>query len=372
MKIKKFTAKDIKEGKRLVFEELGDDAVILSNRTFKDSNGNVAVEIVAAIDESINKEAARAKKVVKENVESTNVMMSRLSKQNVANNNEIIMGELDIIKTMISEISDNIKFKNLATLGNLYSLVYKKLRKLDINEEESLRIVNRLSNIGNIKEIDEAVYEARKILLEGIELGKTIQKSNKCRVILFVGTNGSGKTLTLVKLAIISKLIQNANSLIVSADSYKVGAAEQLETYSSIAGISYRTSYSNDELLKIISDNKTKDFIFVDSTGFTQKDKEQLSQITDLSKMIAPDIIYLTIPATISELNAKSVLSNLKSITIDGIIITKTDESETIASLLTAIKNYKLPISYLTSGVKIPDDIEPAEKVILGKLAIKD
>jgi flagellar biosynthesis protein FlhF len=369
MKIKKFTAKDIKEGKRLVIEELGDDAVILSNRAIKDSNGDDAVEIVAAIDETINKSKPF---VQKDNFESPNALLNRMSKQHGTNNNEMIMGELDSIKSMISEIGDSIKYRNTASMGTLYSKLYKKMRQLEISDEQSLRVINRLTSIGNIKDYSEALFEARKVFIEGIEIGKTLQKGTKCRIVLFIGTTGSGKTASLVKLSIISKLVQNANSLIISADTYKVGASEQLETFSSIASIPFRAAFTTDDIVTIISENQSKDFIFVDTTGFSQKDAEQVAQISDIVKNISPDLIYITIPATISELNANSVLSALKSITIDSVIITKTDESETIGGLINVIRNYKLPISYITTGVKIPEDIQPADRVILGKLSIKE
>lgn len=370
MKIKKFTAKDIKEGKRMVVEELGEDAVILSNRIFKDPNtSEELIEIVAALDESALKPR---KEAVKEYSDTSTSNIRQISKAVGTHNNEIVLSELDSIKNMIAEIGDSIKFRNTASMGTSMSKLYKRMRTLDITEDQALRIVNRITSLGNINDYQEALFEARKLLVEGVEIGKTLQKSIKTNVVMFIGTTGSGKTATLVKLAIISKIVLGANSLIVSADTYKVGASEQLETYSSIASIPFRSSFSNNELSDIIKENSAKDFIFIDTTGISQKDKEQVEQLIETVKTVSPDFLYLTIPATISGLNANSVFEALSTIPIDGAIITKSDEAEAIGALVNSIKSYKIPISYITNGVKIPEDILPADRIILGKLSLKE
>lgn len=370
MKIKKYTAKDFKEGKRLVLEELGEDAVILSNRAFKDSEtGEDRIEIVAALDEAVAKPQQVQPK------ESRDLPVSnirQITKAVGTHSNELILSELDTLKNMISEIGDSIKFRNTAAMGSSVSKLYKRMRSLEIPDDQALRIVNRISAIVGLNDYQEAIYEARKILLEGLEIGKPLQKSVKSRLVMFIGTTGSGKTASLVKLAIISKIVLNANSLIVSADTYKVGASEQLETFASIAAIPFRSSFSNDDLTNIIKENSGKDFIFLDTTGVSQKDNEQVEQIIETIKLLNPDLVFLTLPATISSLTANSVLSAVKSIAVDSIILTKTDESESIGSLIQVIKSFKLPISYVTTGVKIPEDIQPADRIILGKLAISE
>ncbi|MBX3042622.1 MAG: hypothetical protein KIT33_00860 [Candidatus Kapabacteria bacterium] len=368
MKIKKFIAKDIKEGKRLVIEELGDEAVILSNRVFKDpENGEELVEIVAAIDETVGKSKPSESKSVKDTQISN---IRQMSKAIGSHSNELILNEIDTLKDMINQLADSIKFRNIASLGSHLSKLYKRLRNLEISDDQSLRIVNRISESGGVNDYREALYEARKILVEGIDIGKSLQKSAKSNIVLFIGTTGSGKTATLVKLAILSKIVQNANNLIVSADTYKVGASEQLETYASIASIPFRSAFTNDELKKIIDENQNKDFIFVDTTGFSQKNNEQIEQIHDLINTINPNVIYLTIPAVVSATTADSIFNGLKGITIDSVILTKADESESIANMIQTIKPNKVPISYITNGIKIPEDIQPADRVLLGKLSL--
>ncbi|GAB1372963.1 flagellar biosynthesis protein FlhF [Candidatus Kapaibacterium sp.] len=369
MKIKKIIAKDIKEGKRRVLEELGEDAVILSNRAVKDADGSDAVEIVAALDENSNKLKTA---MIKEITDNTTQNISKTNKINIPHNNEILLQEIDNLKLMLLEINESIKYRNTSSMSPVYAKLYKKMRTLDINDDIALKVINRISGLGNLKDYDEVLFEARKILLENIEIDKTIQKGTKTKIILFTGTTGSGKTASLVKLAIISKIVQNANSLIISADTYKVGAAEQLETYASIASIQFKAAYTNEDLANIIQENLTKDFIFIDTTGFSQKDTEQLNQLNEIIKLAKPDYIYLTIPATISELHANSIFMALRNMTIDSVIITKTDESESIGSLINIIRNYKLPISYITNGIKIPEDILPADRVILGKLCLNN
>ncbi|MDX9790320.1 MAG: hypothetical protein WC313_04065 [Candidatus Kapaibacterium sp.] len=369
MKIKKFTAKDIKEGKRLVIEELGEEAVILSNRVLKDSDGEEFIEIVAALDDAGLKSKPQFGNEITETKSAVNRFTTKTQAQH---GNEIILQEIDNLKEMISEIGDSIKFRNTASMSSALSKLYKKLRNVDINEELALRIVSRISVAGAVNDYDEAVFEARKILLDGIEISKPLQKTGKTKIVMLVGTTGSGKTATLVKLAIITKLVFNASNLIVSADNYKVGAGEQLETFSTIASIPFRAAYSPEDLRNILDEKDKRDFIFIDTTGFSQKNSEQLKSLNDYIKAASPDMIILTLPATVSGLHAASVLDKMKSVAIDSLIITKTDESESIASVLSIIREYKIPISYIANGVKIPEDIQPADKVILGKLSLKD
>ncbi len=375
MKIKKFFANNLKEGKQRILEELGDEAIILSNRMVVDpKTGKESYEIVAGLDEMVvhKKNVSSAKPIIQK--KTADDTPSKLLQQAIFGDrtNDKFQNYFETLNEKINELNEYVKYKYSGSLGGIYSEFYKILRKIEFDDEFALKITSMLYNYNKFNSLSELVNEAKKIILADIPLKDGIKKSNKQNVTILVGATGSGKTTTLVKMALMSKISFNANVLIISADTYKVGGSEQLQTLSSIAGIPYITVYSANELRGILSKDSNYDYIFIDTVGINPKVKESFDDLSELVKASKADNILLVHSATSSTNNFKFILKYFLKLSLNGLILTKADEVESIAPLIGILSTINLPLVYITTGQNIPQDIELASRSYLSKILIPD
>jgi flagellar biosynthesis protein FlhF len=388
MKIKKYIASSFNEGKKKILTELGGEAVILSTRNTTDKeSGKEVVEIVAGIDEKQEAEQKAKKRPVKDKLSGLEAIIrsaqqtaginppgenrvnnySPSSKKKTENND--IYDEIYEIKSRLSDIYDSIKYKYTPSLNEVFSSIYKLLIENEFSEELALKLTGELS----IKEpqinFTNALDKLRLLISENIPINPPLQKSDKRQIISFIGPTGSGKTLALVKLSIIMNIL-GSKVMLVSADTYKVGGAEQLQTYASIAGVPFKAVYSLKEIKTVLTENTDFDFIFIDNKGVGHRDIKNLNLVSDYLKISKPDRTCLAMPSNISQNSFEDILSKYIKLNPTDIILTKLDESHSIGGLISAVNKYSIPVTYLTYGQNVPDDISPADIKKLGRLAL--
>jgi flagellar biosynthesis protein FlhF len=375
MRIKKYTALTLQEGKAKIMSELGEDAIILSSRTInppEDPTRSI-FEIVAAIDEEPLRPRKKLSFVGKttQNEMKTSTDESP-SVENLVELANMVQGEFSSIKDLIKDINDNIKYRYSSLLTPVLGDLFRTLRKQGLTEDFALKIAGKLSSKNFAEDYVSAIGKAREYALEHIRLMDPLKKAKERKVAIFIGPTGNGKTSTIVKLAIVAKLVMDAKVLVISADTNKIGGAEQLQTYASIAQIPFEAAYSPKELIDQIDRHKDVDLIFVDTTGRNPKNQEHIDELILLSRAANADYTYLVQSATVSDFVLKEIISDFSLMTPNGLILTKIDESPHIGNIIEALQEKNIPIAYITTGQKIPEDIEPATKEKLGKLLIPD
>jgi flagellar biosynthesis protein FlhF len=377
MKIKKYIAPNFNTGKKQILAELGEDAVILSTRNIhKPDSEESSVEIVAAIDEkNIKKEAKRPVKDKLSGLESmlnaARAEAQRMSPSKVNNYEQKsdIHDELYDIKVNINKIFDSLKYKYTPSLKPNLANVYRKIIDNEFSEDYALSILNELITLDSNLEFNDVLEKAKEKIIESIKIGKQIKSSSSRQVISMIGPTGAGKTMALIKLAIIMNLL-GKKVFIISADTYKVGGSEQLSTYASIAGIPFKTAYGIKDLKKFLNDENDYDFVFIDTKGVSYRNHKHIFEVADQIKAINPDRNFLVLPANISKASLDELLDETSSIKFTDIILTKLDESAKIGGVISGLSERKLPISYLTYGQNVPDDISPADSTKLGHIAL--
>lgn len=376
MKIKKYTEKSFNDGKKKILQELGEDAIILSTRTVQDKDGNPVVEIVAAIDEKeIQKQ--QAKRPVKEKLSGLDNLLKMTGQPKPEENrvknyqDQDIYGEVLKIKSEINDLKEILKYKFSSSLNENFSKVYKVLIDSGLSEKQSLKLISDVSSSDPNMSFDEALNAVRNIFLSEIKINSTIRNKEK-QVISFVGVTGSGKTLTLIKLAIISKLIWSKKVMIISSDTKKIGGADQLETYAAISSIPFKKVDSPKEIKKIVTDNEEFDIIFLDTSGLNQKNQKDLFEVMDFVKAAKSNRVILVQNSATNQKTMRDIIEKFIPLGITDLILSKVDEAESIGEVLSIIMEYKIPLSFLTYGQSVPDDIAPISKNKLGQFAIQN
>ena len=192
------------------------------------------------------------------------------------------------------------------------------------------------------------------------------------RVYAFIGTTGVGKTTTLAKIAAHFVLEQNLKGALITADTYRISAVEQLKKYAEILGLPVEVVYSAADLKKAIARHRSKDFVLVDTAGRSQYNEFQMEELTSLLAAYARMEKHLVVSATTKEQDAVQIIERFAPCKPDCIIFTKMDETQTFGMVPNLLANRGLPLSFLSNGQSVPDDIIPATAERLAELLLRE
>lgn len=221
----------------------------------------------------------------------------------------------------------------------------------------------------------KAESEKRKPDISDIE--NTIKKYIKVqdnldgRIQVLIGPTGVGKTTTIAKLASVYSLYKNKKVGLITLDTYRIGAVEQLKTYAEILSVPFDVILSIKDIPKVMEKMKDRDIIFIDTTGRNSKNIMQISEIRKFIEEIKPDKIHLVLSMTTKQNDLKKIINNYKLINYDNLILTKVDETDVYGSILSSIFYSNVPVSYIAAGQNVPEDIEEATFDKLYKLILE-
>lgn len=185
-------------------------------------------------------------------------------------------------------------------------------------------------------------------------------KRNSPRIIALVGPTGVGKTTTTAKLAAMYALNRGNKVALITMDIFRVGAVEQLKTYSRIMNIPLEVASTPKELEKAVEKHATCDLIFIDTAGRSHKDKEKLDEMKNFLDNKIPMEVYLCLSATTKDRELEEILNRFRVFQINKVVFTKIDECESFGNMVNLLMKDNLQIAYFTTGQRVPEDIEIA------------
>jgi flagellar biosynthesis protein FlhF len=197
-------------------------------------------------------------------------------------------------------------------------------------------------------------------------------KKNTPRIIALVGPTGVGKTTTTAKLAAMYALNRGNKVALVTMDIFRVGAVEQLKTYSRIMGIPLEVASTPKELEKAVEKHSACDLIFIDTAGRSHKDKEKLDEMKNFLDHKIPVEVYLCLSATTKDRELEEILHRFSIFQISKVVFTKIDESESLGNMVNLLMKDNLSIAYFTTGQRVPEDIEVATSEKLADLILRE
>ena len=257
--------------------------------------------------------------------------------------------------------------------ANMISL-QEALQQQEVDEEILNDIIAKLSPeivLGDklLPEVQEALnaYLARSVhTAEGIRL-----LSGRPRIVALIGATGVGKTTTLAKIAARFVLEQGVSAALITADTYRISAVEQLKTYSDIIGLPLEIVYSPAELKEAIRKHRNKQLILIDTAGRSQHNESQMQELKDFLAVDSSIEKHLVMSATTKNRDAKEILDKFSVCNPNRLIFTKTDETSSLGILVNLLYQRKISLSYLTNGQSVPDDIVPAKTEKITELLLR-
>lgn len=374
MKVKRYLVKDMNEAMIKIKNELGMDAVILNTRKIK-SGGlfkffkKPVIEVVAAIDEPIT--TTRVSRPQEQQIvqpkPAEHSLLDPEKKMDTTINTEMV--ELKKMVQLLIEKVDHIEHQSPATEVNQTSqedFYVDFLKQRDIQEtiaKKILEIVQRQISL-NEKNHDTVINAMKVIAREYLGDIKTIDRDiqGKPNVYMFLGPTGVGKTTTLAKIAARLTLVDNKKIGLITADTYRIAAVEQLKTYSEILGIPLEVIYEAGELEEALYKFRDKDYILIDTAGRSHKSKELKSDFDELIKFLDSVKVFLVMSMTTSYKDMKSIIESYDFLDDYRLLFTKLDEATSYGNILNLKVVTGKPLSYFTIGQSVPDDIEEADK----------
>jgi flagellar biosynthesis protein FlhF len=347
MKIKTIRAKNFREALSLVKKELGSDAVILSSEDKKGIRSYV--EVTAAIDYDVQDNVSEYQGAA---TCRDNVAPAHQPNQHMAGDSG--SGEIVNLKHDIKELREYIEsMKNSGfelKMSEERKRIFNYLKGKSIQEELALKLVERTAAI---EDLETAMTHDLKLSAASADM----PVKEKGKIKMLIGPTGTGKTTTVAKLA--SNAIREGKKVaMISIDTFKIGAAEQIRIYSRMIGIPLDIVANRESFKKSIDRFSDRDLILVDTSGQNPGDVEYINSLNRIYETGMPVETQLLLSASSDCSFLMDMHKYYKSFPIDYMAFTKTDEAVKLGSLYNLCCQYKKPVSYITTGQRVPGNIE--------------
>ena len=387
MIIKKFQAKTEADAVEAAKKDLGDNVVIMNVKKAKRKGifglfGSQMIEVTVALEEQpeafygVVKKAPSAEqrkeqpvsgavKTMEEKTQNAleeklnslqSLLMQQMLKGDSAETEEDRNVEEDGSKTEVQDVPPT-------EVEKFIKLLYNTMLDNEVDERyanEILKEVERLQKPNvPFDHVLAGIYQ--KMILKFGQAEEIVPSVDGPKVVLFLGPTGVGKTTTIAKLA--SKFcVENKKKVVLlTADTYRIAAAEQLRTYANILKVPFRIIYTEDELETAVHDFSEYDYIFVDTTGHSHQNQEQKENVCGLIRVvdkITEKDIFLVVSATTKYKDLLEIANAYKEICDYKFIFTKRDETSAYGNLLNLRLHTNSALSYVTCGQNVPNDIE--------------
>ena len=394
MIIKKFTGKTEAEAAEAAKKELGNGLVIMNVREVKKKGlfsflSPKQIEVTAALEEESPQRQQGSSRLVTLQEAGTGKNVS------IRNSTENIERKLDSLQTLLESQLNNRNSDD----GEKEKTSEIQKEKMDAEEQQGVEkqaqnedeqnpeqdkfirlLYNKmLDNEMDEKYVNSILEDASKTkkadlpfdyLLANIyqkmvlKFGKSegiTPAENGPRIVWFIGPTGVGKTTTIAKLAGRYCVEEKKKVALLTADTYRIAAAEQLRTYANILETPFRVIYTPEELQAAIDDYWDCDYIFIDTAGRSHQNAEQLEKMKEMvAGLKRPEKyqVFLVLSATTKYRDLQKIADCYGKIAKYELIFTKLDETEAVGNLLNMKLYTGAPIAYVTCGQNVPDDME--------------
>ncbi|MCC6443392.1 MAG: flagellar biosynthesis protein FlhF [Armatimonadetes bacterium] len=361
MKIKRYEAPTMQEALMKVRSDLGPDAVILHTKKF--TRGGIlgmmakeTVEILAADDVHIAEPASRrpAVEAPPEPVEDRRIRTLESQIQSLQGSVERLLKD---------------SHPQAQAVDPRLAACYERLLASGVDEPVVQKIMAQIPAPSGLddRQAETLVPNALRGFLE--VSGPVAMAPGLPKVVALIGPTGVGKTTTIAKMSANFALLEKKKVALTTVDTYRVAAVEQLKTYGDIIDIPIRVAHTAKELRSALDGFADRDLIFIDTAGRSQKNTLHLSELKMLLGGI-PCETHLVLSLATRDRELYDIIERFSMVEVDRLLFTKLDETDSYGAVLNVLDRRRIPISYVTTGQKVPEDIEMANPDLLVRLIL--
>ncbi len=393
MIIKKYKAATEKDAILMAKEDLGPEAVVMNVKTTKRKGimklfKKNTVELTAAIDDNVTEKPAKenysddAQNAIEEKINS----IAKLLEQQMLAGNDKNSEQSDEEKAERGSrfdaiVSDNAKESYVRvseekneekspSKNRVIDLIYNQLIENEVNKKTADEIISEMDTENKNLPLDNILANVyQKIVLKLGEVKPLTTGENKPKIVFFVGNTGVGKTTTMAKLASKFKLEEKQNIAMLSIDTYRIAAIEQIKTYANILNTPMEVVYTPEDIKKYVEKYSDCDLIFVDTAGHSHKNEEQKKNLKEMVDAVSDyeTEVFLVVSAVVKYKDLLDIAKTYDKLFDYKLIFTKLDETRASGSILNLKLDMGKTLSYATWGQNVPEDIGVIDPQIVAK-----
>jgi len=285
-----------------------------------------------------------------------------------------VQGQLSTLQAMVKDLCRRSQGDGRGDWPEELFRLFTDLLDAELGEEVARELVERVRSDPNSEGLDDPVMLKARIagIIEAdIRVAGPIKVNpGQCRVAALVGPTGVGKTTTIAKLAANFRLKEKRRVGLITVDTYRIAAVEQLRTYADIIDLPMLVVSSPREMREAIQRMNNLDLILMDTAGRSPRDEVRIQELRAFLTEAGADEVHLVLSSVAASRTLEETAQRFAAVGTTAMILTKLDEASGLGNVLPVVRSGGLPLSYLTNGQNVPDDIETADARRLARLIL--
>ena len=382
MELKTYRARSMQDALALVRGELGPDAAVLHTREVRGGGwlswfgGSRQIEVTASA--SVNVPSRLPKRIAsteppEEPCVRTAPPPAHLEYDYRANFRDDLKGQLNDLHSMVEDLCQRTVRPSHKDLPESLFVAFTDMIEADMDEELARDLIDQVRSGASEDLVDPMLVKARiaTMIEEEIAVTGPIHLTPGRRtMVALVGPTGVGKTTTIAKLAANYRLREKKRVGLITVDTYRIAAVEQLRTYADIIDLPMEIVSTPREMREASARLADLDLVLLDTAGRSPRDEVKIQELKSMIGEAKPNQVHLVLSSVAGAKSLARTAENFKQAGTSALILTKLDESSGLGNLLPLVRACSLPLSYLTNGQNVPDDICVADPQRLAKMAL--
>jgi flagellar biosynthesis protein FlhF len=285
-----------------------------------------------------------------------------------------VAGQLDELHAMVEKLCQRAGSTPSHDLPEALFHVFTDLIEADVDETIARQWLDQIRSERHADQlVDAMLVKARiaRLLEDEIRVTGPIEtQADKCRVVALVGPTGVGKTTTIAKLAANYRLREKRRVGLITVDTYRVAAVEQLRTYADIIDLPMEVVATPREMREAVARMSHLDLVLMDTAGRSPRDEVRIQELKSMLGEAEPDDVHLVLSGTTGAKSLIATAERFADVGTTSVLLTKIDEATSLGHLVSLVRGCRIPISYLTDGQNVPDDIQVADRRRLASMLL--
>jgi flagellar biosynthesis protein FlhF len=388
MEVKTYRAETMHEALSMVQHDLGQDAAVLHTREVQSRwlfglfTGPRQIEVTASRGVHVpsrlpsrgtySSESSLDDTVIREHDRTASHISAEAAPATALPRD--VENQLSELQEMVKELCRRQDEPGQKELPDELFRLFTDLIDSDLNEDLARELVERVrSESGGARLTDIMLAKARIAHMIEAEMraaGPIMVTPGQCRLVALVGPTGVGKTTTIAKLAANYRLKEKRRVGLITVDTYRIAAVEQLRTYADIIDLPMQVVSTPREMREAVGRMEDLDLILLDTAGRSPKDEVRIQELRAFLTEAHAHEVHLVLSSVASARVLEQTAERFAAVGTTALILTKLDEAGGLGNLLPLVRGSRLPISYLTNGQNVPDDIETAEPSRMARMIL--
>ncbi|MBN1593857.1 MAG: flagellar biosynthesis protein FlhF [Candidatus Coatesbacteria bacterium] len=383
MRVKRYEAENMATALRIIRDDMGPNAFVLSTRRIKrkDKYGQLKtfVEVSAASDVvqvtgapddvSAAHKGSEARELasLQEQVDRLKRELAGLKREQPTKEIKGIQQDLLEIKELVEFATDQWAEESIKEHGPILGALFRRLKNADIDQRIAARLIAiTAKELSGSSKVDEK--ESLKVLFDVMKRqmltsGPISLLESGPKTVVVIGPTGVGKTTTLAKIAAQYTMLKKKKVGLLTIDTFRIGAVEQLKTYANILELPLRVADTPEQMRQYVADFSDMDLVLIDTGGSSQKDRTKMTELLNFvgGRNDMYYEVHLLLSGASKNRDLVEITREFGRVPTDYVIFTKLDECNSFGGIFNEVVWTQKPVSYLTTGQNVPDDIELAE-----------